>query len=71
MPTIADRSAPAGDLLLRRATTGSGEYVDVVLRDGVVEEVVAGGTVAELAGGAVTDLDGYLLLPAPAEPLAS
>lgn len=69
-PTVDDSSARPGNLLLRRATTDSGKYVDVVLRHGMVEEVIPGGTATGLADGTVIDLDGYLLLPAPAEPHA-
>ena len=54
-----------GRTLLRGATLGDGSVVDVVLEGEHIAEVGTG-----LAGGAVHDLDGWMLLPAPAEPHA-
>lgn len=70
MPDVPPRLARATDLLLRQATTAAGERVDVMVRDGRVATVRPAGTAPN--GGALpeVDLDGYLLLPAPAEPHA-
>ena len=57
------------DLFLRGATTTSGDRVDVMLRGGVVGAVVPAGGVPD-TDLTIIDLDGYLLLPAPAEPHA-
>src|SRR5438128_10187502 len=61
------------DLVLHGATTTSGARVDVVLRDGLVAAVTEAGADAPASAGptaGVLDLDGYLLLPALAEPHA-
>jgi cytosine deaminase len=68
MPTLSSPSAPPPDLLLRSALTTSGDRVDVALHAGKVEAVRPAGSAAELTGAEVIDLDGYLLVPAPAEP---
>ena len=62
--------APRGPdgLLLCGARLVSGQVVDVSLRDGRIEAVGAPGTLPPAAKR--LDLDGYLLLPAPAEPHA-
>jgi len=46
----SDTSAVPTDLVLRRATTQAGGYVDVVVRAGVVDAVVPAGT-ADVAPG--------------------
>jgi len=58
--------------LLRNATLADGRRVDVVLDGSVVAAVADAGTPASGVAGpeAVLDLDGYLLLTAPAEPHA-
>lgn len=59
---------PAGLSLLRNATLEDGTRVDVELGDGRVTAVLPAG-VAEPTADEL-DLDGYLLLPAPADPHA-
>ncbi len=53
--------------VLRGATLGDGSRADVRLVDGLVAAVESGG-LAPTAGEQVIDLDGYVLLPAFAEP---
>lgn len=59
-------------MLLRNVTLASGEGADVLLSGGVITEVMRAGASGEPAlpvdVGDVLDLEGYLLLPAPAEP---
>ena len=62
------RSGEASDLLLAGARLADGRAVDVLVRDGRIEAVTAPG--AGMAAGRRVDLEGYLLLPAPAEPHA-
>jgi cytosine deaminase len=54
-------------MLLSNATLPDGTAADVRLDGGRIAELAAGGT---LGGPPVTDLSGYVLLPAPAEPHA-
>jgi cytosine/creatinine deaminase len=61
-------AARAGSLLLRNATGADGRRLDVRLAGGRIERVAGAGTLPP-AEDAV-DLDGFLLLPAPAEPHA-
>jgi cytosine deaminase len=55
----------ADSLLLTRARLPGGDVVDLRLRQGVV---VASGVLPAMPGEQVLDLDGYLVLPALAEP---
>ena len=60
---------PVPVALLRRATLADGRLADVVLDGDRVAEVLPGGTAASPAGGGETlELDGFLLLTAPADP---
>ncbi|WP_330174173.1 hydrolase [Streptomyces sp. NBC_01498] len=61
-------TANATALLLRGARLTDGRVVDVRLSGGRIEAVGTAGSLA--APGACVDLDGHLLLPAPAEPHA-
>ena len=56
--------------LLRDVTLADGARADVRLAGGRVADVAPGGGLAALPGDDVLDLDGYLLLPALAEPHA-
>jgi cytosine deaminase len=56
-------------MLLRGATSDAGAAVDVRIRDGRVEEVARAGALAD-GGEEVLELEGHVLLPAPAEPHA-
>src|SRR5919201_3170599 len=55
-------------MLLRNATLADGARRDVRLGDGTITEIAPAGRFAGLDGESVLDLDGYLLLPALAEP---
>ena len=66
-PAGGNPRGPDG-LLLCGVRLTSGQVVDVRLGDGRIEAVGAPGTLAPAAE--CLDLDGYLLLPAPAEPHA-
>lgn len=55
-------------MLLRNATLPSGERADVRIEGGELITVAAAGALSPLAGEETLALDGYLLLPAPAEP---
>jgi cytosine/creatinine deaminase len=57
-----------GSVLLSGATLTTGQVVDVRLRNGRVDQIGTPGTLPPAAER--LDLDGYLLLPAPAEPHA-
>jgi len=71
MTTIpASRFAAPTDLVLLRATTASRERVDVLLRDGRVATVTPAGAQQFDTAIARIDLEGYVLVPAPAEPHA-
>ncbi|MEV0774831.1 amidohydrolase family protein [Streptomyces sp. NPDC050428] len=61
-------TANATALLLRGARLTDGRVVDVRLSGGRIEAVGTAGSLIALGG--CVDLDGYLLLPAPAEPHA-
>lgn len=65
----SSQDASGAGVLLRRATLADGRLVDVTLRAGLIETVEdAAGSIAQPAGRYdVTDLTGYLLLPAPVE----
>ncbi|GAA4784203.1 hydrolase [Streptomyces ziwulingensis] len=70
-------SGPAdrGSLLLAGARLSDGRTVDVLLRGGRIEAVGTAGSLAAAGppgtgAGARVELDGHLLLPAPAEPHA-
>jgi cytosine deaminase len=67
VPRLA-RSGRAADLLLAGARLADERAVDVLVRDGRIEAVTAPGE--GMAAERRVDLDGYLLLPAPAEPHA-
>ena len=56
--------------LLRGATLADGSTVDVELADSMVTTVVPAGSGAAAADDETLDLDGYLLITAPAEPHA-
>ncbi|TNM25947.1 hydrolase [Streptomyces sedi] len=60
----------AGELLLRGPRLADGRTVDVALADGRVAAVAPAGSLRPGAPGDLVPLDGYLLLPAPAEPHA-
>lgn len=55
-------------LLLRNVTSADGRRLDVTLSGGLIEQVGEPGT--GTPAGETVDLDGFLLLPAPAEPHA-
>lgn len=55
---------------LTNALLGDGRLVDIAIADGVVVEVVPHGTGSQDAAATVHDLEGWLLLPAMAEPHA-
>jgi cytosine deaminase len=57
-------------VILSQATLAQGDRVDVRLEAGRVDAIRPAGTVSAMTDQAVIDLDGYLLLPAPAEPHA-
>ncbi|MFE3585905.1 amidohydrolase family protein [Streptomyces niveus] len=61
-------TANATSLLLRGARLTDGRVVDVRLSGGRIEAVGTAGSLS--AAGSCVDLDGHLLLPAPAEPHA-
>jgi cytosine/creatinine deaminase len=69
-PDVLGRTEPHGEdgLLLTGARLASGQIVDVRLSGGLVEQVGAPGRLP--VAGERLELDGYLLLPAPAEPHA-
>ncbi|MBB1247338.1 hydrolase, partial [Streptomyces durbertensis] len=71
-PGKPDRTADGGGLLLCGARLADGRAVDVRLADGRIEAVGTAGSLRHHADhtGSRVDLDGYLLLPAPAEPHA-
>jgi cytosine/creatinine deaminase len=75
-PHIADSRSqprqPAGEILLRRATTRTGQRVDVLLGGGRVVEVAPPSGLTRVTGAVWEDidLDGYVLLPGVAEPHA-
>ena len=56
--------------LLRRVRLADGDRVDVRLRDGIVADIAAAGELVPEDPAASLDLDGWLLLGAPAEPHA-
>jgi cytosine deaminase len=56
--------------LLRNATLPDGRRVDVAISDGIVTDVRAVGSAPSPASDTTIDLDGYLLLPATADPHA-
>jgi cytosine deaminase len=56
--------------LLRSATLADGNVVDVRTASGVIAAVASAGSLVAAGGEEVHDLDGYVLLPAPAEPHA-
>lgn len=56
--------------LLRHARLADGGLVDVRLDDGIVVDVAPAGTLEVTGAAATLDLEGYLLLTAPAEPHA-
>ncbi|SOD61856.1 cytosine deaminase [Streptomyces zhaozhouensis] len=60
----------AGQLVLRGPRLADGRTVDVALADGRVTAVAPAGSLRPRAPGDLVALDGYLLLPAPAEPHA-
>jgi cytosine/creatinine deaminase len=70
IPDVPSRFAAPTDLVLSRATTASGERVDVLLRGGRVATVTPAGARAFDTAIAHLDLDGFVLLAAPAEPHA-
>ena len=57
-------------MLLERTTLADGSRVDVRVRDDVIVEIGPPGTLGDIDGEERLDLDGYVLLPAPAEPHA-
>jgi cytosine deaminase len=57
-------------VVLSQATLAQGDRVDVRLEDRRVGAVLPAGALSETTSEEVVDLDGYLLLPAPAEPHA-
>jgi cytosine deaminase len=56
--------------LLRRARLANGAEVDVRLHDGVVAEISPPGELAVTDPAATLDLEGWMVLTAPAEPHA-
>jgi cytosine deaminase len=56
--------------LLRSATLTDGSVVDVRIGGGLIVAVAPAGSLVSEAGEDLHDLDGYILLPAPAEPHA-
>ncbi|MCX5092165.1 hydrolase [Streptomyces sp. NBC_00365] len=72
-PHSSSGHTDTGTLLLRGARLTDGRTVDVRLGGGRIEAVGTAGSLATPASGSLAakvDLDGYLLLPAPAEPHA-
>ncbi|TDD33884.1 cytosine deaminase [Actinomadura sp. KC06] len=61
---------PPEGLLLQGATLADGSRADVRVSGDLIAEVAAPGRAVPRPGETVTDLDGYVLLPAPAEPHA-
>ncbi|TDB82205.1 cytosine deaminase [Actinomadura sp. KC216] len=61
---------PPEGLLLRGATLADGSRADVRVSGDLIAEVAPPGRAAARPGEAVADLDGHVLLPAPAEPHA-
>jgi cytosine deaminase len=57
-------------MLLERATLADGSHAEVRLRDEVIAEIGPPGTLDAVDGEERLNLDGYVLLPAPAEPHA-
>jgi len=55
-------------MLLRNATLADGARCDVRLADELIAETAPAGTLGDAENDPVVDLDGYLLLPALAEP---
>ncbi|AEW95911.1 MULTISPECIES: amidohydrolase family protein [Streptomycetaceae] len=69
----SDGGGPASTLLLTGARLRDGRVVDVRLGGGRIEAVGTAGSLGppeQRSAGRRVDLDGYLLLPAPAEPHA-
>jgi cytosine deaminase len=56
--------------LLRQARLANGEEVDVRLHDGVVAEITPAGELAVRDAAATLELEGWMILTAPAEPHA-
>lgn len=72
-PHSSSGHTDTGTLLLRGARLTDGRTVDVRLGGGRIEAVGTAGSLATPVSGSLAakvDLDGYLLLPAPAEPHA-
>ena len=57
-------------MLLEHATLADRSHVDVRVRDDVIAEIGPSETLDGIDGEERLDLDGYVLLPAPAEPHA-
>jgi cytosine/creatinine deaminase len=68
--TLRSLHLPATIDLLRHARLADGELVDLRMDDGLVVEVAAAGSLTATDPGATLELDGWLLLCAPAEPHA-
>lgn len=68
MSTETRRATGTGSIVLRGATLADGSVLDLRLQDGIIRDVGPG--ISAVVGDEVHDLEGYLLVPAPAEPHA-